>query len=264
MTTIDIPAIAGTELPQLDMNVSRVSLRCALAAVLPHVGDTDSTHRIRLALADERTLIVMATSSYTAITARAHVIDVIWSSEMPVIDIEPRSAREILSVFAPPADKDERSVWEHNGFRVRVTDTEVTVIESAGMLDDLDRVLTVPRLRSTPADDKAPRFPDLARLVLRNLLTQPSVQDRARVSVKRLEPFIKSAKAYGIPDLTLRTFETVHGLIVHVSEDAVGIVSGSERAPDAEAEQAENLADLWQRQLAPLFQPITKEGADSE
>lgn len=254
MSTLEEVFTPPAGLPVLDMQVTRASLRCALAGILPHTGDTVSLARIRLVLTDEKTLICLASSGSTALAARAHVQGVAWADELPVVDIEPRSAREILAVFIPPRDKDERSSWERQAFRVRVTDDELTVSEPAGMLDDLDRTLVVPRL--PPDADEARKFPDLARLLLSAINEREAKRSRARVTVKLVEPFLKSAKAYGIDTVTLRFFETKHGALVHISDDAVGIAGGGERHPAHDTEDAEMLADTWSRRLTDLQRQI--------
>lgn len=239
----------------LDVGIGRASIRCALAAVLPHVGRTQVSSRVRLTFESDTRLLVSAGDGYTLAAARVEVHYADALPELAVLDLEPRSVREILAVFTPPSDKDERAMWNDEAFRLVVTDTEVTMTEESAILDG--RSLTVPRL--APLGDDETSYPDAPGHIAR-FLSAPVAADLAtQVNPNLLARFITSAKAYGkdVPplDLVLRKAPSIYGYTVALSSDLVGVLLPIHQSEDSAAWNA-GLATEWARTLHPLGRQV--------
>ena len=204
---------------RVDISVGRASLRQALAAVLPHVGDIGDRDRVRLMAASPERLIVVATDGFSVGTARVFVHDVAALPELPVIDLEPRAARELLAVFTPPKDRNAKAIWESEAFRLVATEHTVTVTEESELGDN--RVLEVPRL---PDPDS---YPPVLSTLAEHLRAAPSYIDRIGLNPAYLARFIASAKAYGSDRLliTPRHGVRAHGTTFRVDEtDFAGLL----------------------------------------
>lgn len=194
MTAETQPAAPVTA-PPIDIYVGRASLRAALAAVLPHVCADDeipALHRVRLQIVDAGMVLACALDRFTAAAAKIVVHDVVDLPELAAIDIEPRSAREVLAVLTPPRDKETRSQWNTEAFHLVVSETEVTFTEEGALLDG--RSLTVPRI---PSDDPTfGGFPDVPRLIGRHMDYAPLPEVRQGLAPQLLTRWVKTAAVY--------------------------------------------------------------------
>lgn len=223
-------ADSGLPLDTVAVYVSRRTLRTALAAVLPHTGDL--MDRVRLHLVDGSTAVAIASSGYTVAAARIEVRDIALMPELGVIDIEPRSAREVLAVLVPPKDKDARFQWLDEAFKITATHDEVTFSEESDLLGE-GRSLTVPRLPHID-DDGQPTFPDLAATLARMLrlpLVAPGTTD-VGVGSALLTAWVKSAAVVDCQlDLSPRDGRSLDGeprpgpIVVSAGQDVIGVLT---------------------------------------
>lgn len=175
-----------------DFDLGRGSLRSALAAVLPHVGDLMSLDRVRLQFEPDAGMVTIASNGVSVAVASVHV-DSTGDGQGPcVVDIEGRSAREVLAVLVPPRDKEARGNWDAESFRVTATDEEVTFTEESELLDG--RSLTVPRLPHRDDEGRHTIYPDYPRRVA-ELLEAPLAHDvDTALGPDLLGAWIKTAK----------------------------------------------------------------------
>ena len=242
----------------LDVAIGRASVRCALAAVLPHVGRTTVAARVRFTFESDTRLLVSAGDGYTIAVARVAVHQVDALPELAVVDLEPRSVREILAVFTPPSDKSEQAMWNEEAFRLVVTDTEVTITETSQILDG--RSLTVPRLAPLGEDESS--YPDVPGHVAGYLEAPVTTEATARVAPNLLARFVTSAKAYGkdVPelDLVLRKGPGCYGFTVSLGRDLVGVLLPVRVSEDTRHACSGRDA-AWVERLRPLARPATGE-----
>jgi hypothetical protein len=248
----------------IDVQVQRASLRTALAAVLPHVGDLVSLDRVRLQFVDDTGLVAIGASGYTVAIAQVRVDHVERLPELAVIDIEARSAREVLAVLVPPRDKDARGQWNTESFRVTATNEEVTFTEEGAILEG--RSLTVPRLPHTDDEGRPTIYPDFPRKIAQ-LLDAP-VAEAGEVDVALnpdlLGAWIKTAKV-------LETSLEVSPRRGHVdARRGLWVVrAGYERVVGAlvpihaDEDHIDNVSPMWSRLLWRLVAdlPTTPAGA---
>lgn len=201
-----------------DIGLGRASLRKALAAVLPHVGKNLALGRVRLLMHSDEHLFAIATDGYSTGIARVAVHEVYALPDLPCIDIEPRTAKELLAVFTPPKDKDQRSVWETESFRVVATKDQVTVTEESELADN--RRLEVPRL------GEPEYYPNVTEVTTTHLTSTPSYTKRVAVNPGYLARFIASSKVYDGEQLLVepRHGAKAKGFTFRVGEDFAGIL----------------------------------------
>lgn len=183
--------------PPVDVYVGRASLRMALAAVLPHASTEDEIpvlNRVRLQFVDDETVLAIALDRYTAAAAKISVQDVLELPELATVDIEPRSAREVLAVLTPPANKDARAQWEAEAFHLIVTGTEVTFAEEGALLEG--RSLTVPRIPTDDVVRPGGSFPDVPRLIASTLGLPPASAVRQGLNPVLVTRWVKTANVY--------------------------------------------------------------------
>jgi hypothetical protein len=178
-----------------------------------------------------------------------------------VIDIEGRSAREVLAVLTPPRDKESRANWNAEAFRVTATDEEVTFAEESELLDG--RALTVPRLPHLDDEGRHTIYPDYPRRVA-ELLEAPLVHgvDTA-LSSDLLTAWIKTARVLDSAlDVTPRQRpDGKPGLwAVNVGGYAVGAIAT--RHPDEDHQDA--VLPAWARRLWRLRTATTDAPIDTE
>ncbi|MBN0039367.1 hypothetical protein JN535_04155 [Cellulosimicrobium cellulans] len=234
----------------LEVLVGRASVRCALAAVLPHVGGTETTSRVRFTFESGTRLLVSATDGSTLAVARAHVTGVVALPELAVVDVEPRSVREVLAVFTPPSGKDDRAMWNEESFGLTVTEDEVSWVERSEILDG--RSLTVPRLPDL-GDDRS--YPDVPHHLTRFLQAPLSARPDATAAPKLLARFVTSAKAWGDDlqlDLAYRSGPS--GFTVQVGDDFAGVLLPIHRDEERN-EFVARYRDDWITTLTPLARP---------
>jgi len=196
VTTTDTPTQKLTA-PPVDVYVGRASLRMALAAVLPHVSTEDELpvlQRVRLQFVDDKTVLAIALDRYTAAAAHIEVHDVLELPELATVDVEPRSAREVLAVLTPPAEKHARAQWETQAFHLVVTPTEVTFTEEGALLDG--RSLTVPRIPTDDVVRPGGGFPDVPRLIAATLGLPAADQLRTALNPVLVTRWVKTASVY--------------------------------------------------------------------
>ncbi|MFD6178092.1 MULTISPECIES: DNA translocase FtsK [unclassified Isoptericola] len=198
MTATETPTKVAA--PPVDVYVGRASLRMALAAVLPHVSTEDELpvlQRVRLQFVDDKTVLAVALDRYTAAAAYIEVQDVLELPELATVDIEPRSAREVLAVLTPPAEKHARAQWETQAFHLVVTPHEVTFTEEGALLDG--RSLTVPRIPTDDVVRPGGGFPDVPRLIAATLGLPAADQLRTALNPVLVTRWVKTANVYGLP-----------------------------------------------------------------
>nr|WP_328799006.1 DNA translocase FtsK [Puerhibacterium puerhi] len=247
-TEAETPATTPTA-PPVDVYVGRATLRMALAAVLPHVCADDNIpalQRVRLQFVDDSTVLALALDRYTAAAARISVHDVLELPELATVDIEPRSAREVLAVLTPPRDKDARHQWEQDAFHLYVTAKDVTFTEEDAFLDG--RSLTVPRIPTDDVVRPGGGFPDVPRLIASTLSLPTREEVRQGLNTELLTRWVKTANVYQYPlKVTPRrhpTSDRVAGWTVRVGdvdECAVGVIMPI----DLDAEEAHAADNAW-------------------
>ncbi|KZM78383.1 hypothetical protein [Cellulosimicrobium sp. I38E] len=238
----------------LEVQIGRASTRCALAAVLPHVGSTETLSRVRFTFESARRLLVSASAGSTAAVARIHVHDVVALPELAVVDLEPRSVREVLAVFTPPSNKDERAMWNEEAFTLRITHDEVSWLEDSPVMEG--RSLSVPRLPALGESESS--YPDIPGVTARFLDTPPDESADASVNPQLLARFVTSAKAYGDDglrlEMALRKGIGAYGWTVQVDRDFVGILLPIHRR-DTEQPELADTRQRWADRLRPLARP---------
>ena len=176
----------------VDFELGRGALRTALAAVLPHVGDLMSLDRVRLQFDPDAGMVAIASNGSSVAIASVAVHSTGDGQGPCVLDIEGRSAREVLAVLVPPRDKDARANWAAEAFRVTATDEEVTFAEESELLDG--RSLTVPRLPHRDDEGRHTIYPDYPRRVA-ELLEAPLAHDvDTALSPDLLSAWVKTAR----------------------------------------------------------------------
>jgi hypothetical protein len=261
-TEAETPATTPTA-PPVDVYVGRSTLRLALAAVLPHVCADDNIpalQRVRLQFVDDSTVLALALDRFTAAAARVTVQDVLELPELATVDIEPRSAREVLAVLTPPRDKDARNQWEQDAFHLYVTAKDVTFTEEDAFLDG--RSLTVPRIPTDDVVRPGGGFPDVPRLIASTLSLPTREEVRQGLNTELLTRWIKTANVYQYPlKVTPRrhpTSDRVAGWTVRigdVDESAVGVIMPI----DLDTEEAHKADNAWFGRLSRAagdFRPV--------
>ncbi|HEY9251714.1 MAG TPA: hypothetical protein VIP06_03565 [Nocardioides sp.] len=230
----------------VDIGLGRASLRQALAAVLPHVGSNPSFGRVRLLMHSAEHLFAIATDGYSTGVARVAVHEVLELPELPCIDIEARTAKELLAVFTPPKDKDQRSVWETESFRVVAMKDQVTVTEESDLADN--RRLEVPRL------GEPEYYPLVPEITTAHLRSTPTYTKRVGVNPGYLARFIASSKAYGGEQLLVepRHGAKAKGFTFRVGEDFAGVLLPQHLDPAELAAGDEWWADLLGTLTTPM------------
>jgi hypothetical protein len=251
MTITDTPT--KVEAPPVDVYVGRASLRMALAAVLPHVSTEDEIpvlQRVRLQFVDDTTVLAIALDRYTAAAARIHVHDVFELPELATVDIEPRSAREVLAVLTPPAEKHARAQWETQAFHLVVTAAEVTFTEEGALLDG--RSLTVPRIPTDDVVRPGGGFPDVPRLIAATLGLPAAERLRTALNPVLVTRWVKTSNVYQMPlEVTPRAGRDEHRLgawTVRVDDDqVVGLIMPMTRDGVEQQVHEDRWADLLRR-----------------
>lgn len=246
---------------KLDVKVRRGAARQALGAALPHAAADPESHRSRVRIGfapdgDAETGVVMvvsATDGYTAIVARVPVDEVGTLPDLAdFVDLPLLTVREVMAVFKPPSNKDERSVWVGEPFRVHVAGGEVTWSEPGTLVDDGTKALTAP---IAPALTDAAGYPDVPRAVHAFLAQSlPSEAWGHVVNPQLLGRFVASAKALGDDELAIRPRKAPAGWIVQVGSRCVGVLLPI-RVDETETNRWDFAAERWREALPPIFSP---------
>lgn len=221
-------------------------LRCALAAVMPHVASmrqAPSLARVRIT-PQAQNLELSATDRFTIGLGLVSI----WEhddtgGDATVVDLYASDVAKILAVHHEPGKNDDAHV------RIATSEDMVTITDVSGLLEGEALALE----RVSPSE----MFPDLRKPFATSLRAGHSLKGEFWLNAPLMRRFESAQKAYGHP-LVFEPTRRGGALVVRCGDSFLGMLSLVRPDEDAQHE-ANRWADDWSTRIAPGADPVAWE-----